>query len=224
MPPPNQESVVTQPESNRSGSFAEHTKPTVVDRFGVWLSRRSVVRHAGTMAGARIADIGCGYQASLSRNLIDEVAHVTLLDLAIAPDLAQNPKVTLLVGSFDDQIGLIADGSLDTVFCISVLEHLQDDGFALAEFRRILRPGGTLVVNVPSWWGKTALEFSAFRLKLSPREEMDDHKRYYDPRDLWPLLVKAGFVPHGIRCKRHKFGLNTLAVCRVEEPYREDRT
>jgi SAM-dependent methyltransferase len=175
------------------------------------------------MPGARIADIGCGYQASLSRSLLNEVGHVTLLDLAIAPDLAENPKVTLLVGPFEDQVGTISDGSLDTVFCISVLEHLRDDRLALAEFRRILRPGGALVVNVPSWWGKTALEFSAFRLKLSPREEMDDHKRYYDPRDLWPLLVEAGFVPHGIRCRRHKFGLNTLAVCRVEEPYREDK-
>ena len=46
---------------------------------------------------------------------------------------------------------------------------------------------------------------------------MDDHKRYYDPRDLWPLLVEAGFAPHAIRCRRHKFGLNTFAVCRVAD-------
>ena len=42
---------------------------------------------------------------------------------------------------------------------------------------------------------------------------MDDHKTYYDPRDLWPLLVRAGFRPQAIRCLRHKFGLNTFAVC-----------
>ncbi len=42
---------------------------------------------------------------------------------------------------------------------------------------------------------------------------MDDHKLYYDPRDLWPLLVRAGFKPPAIRCFRHKFGLNTFAVC-----------
>jgi hypothetical protein len=47
---------------------------------------------------------------------------------------------------------------------------------------------------------------------------MDDHKRYYDPRDLWPLLVDAGFRPSAIRCRRHKFTLNTFAVCRVGEP------
>ena len=44
---------------------------------------------------------------------------------------------------------------------------------------------------------------------------MDDHKAYYDPRDLWPMLVEAGFKPSKITCFRHKFGLNTFAVCRL---------
>jgi hypothetical protein len=69
---------------------------------------------------------------------------------------------------------------------------------------------------VPSWLGKRALEFSAFRLGLSPAEEMDDHKYYFDPKDLWPLLVRAGFRPSNIRCFRHKFRLNTFAICRVD--------
>ena len=76
------------------------------------------------------------------------------------------------------------------------------------------RPGGVLLVNVPSWRGKRFLELSAFRLGASPADEMDDHKCYYDPRDLWPMLVAAGFRPQDIRCHRHKFGLNTFAVCR----------
>ena len=60
--------------------------------------------------------------------------------------------------------------------------------------------------------GKTFLEFSAFRLGLSPKSEMDDHKMYYDKRDLWPLLVKAGFLPSAIETRYHKFGLNLFAV------------
>ncbi len=98
---------------------------------------------------------------------------------------------------------------------MSVLEHLRDDRATLGELRRITAPGGIVVVNVPTWLGKRALEFSAFRLGLSPRAEIDDHKRYYDPPELWPLLVEAGFPPSLITCRRHKFGLNTLAVCRV---------
>ncbi len=70
------------------------------------------------------------------------------------------------------------------------------------------------MINVPSWMGKRWLEFSAFRLGLSPRAEIDDHKRYYDPKELWTLLVSAGFRPSEIRCFRHKFGLNTFAMCR----------
>ena len=57
--------------------------------------------------------------------------------------------------------------------------------------------------------------YITFRLGLSPAEEMDDHKMYYDPKDLWPLMVKAGFMPHAIKCFKHKFGLNTFAVATV---------
>ena len=66
---------------------------------------------------------------------------------------------------------------------------------------------------VPSWRGRWFLELSAFRLGLSPKDEMDDHKNYYDVKDFWPLLVRAGFVPSRIQCVSHKFGLNTFAVC-----------
>ena len=75
-----------------------------------------------------------------------------------------------------------------------------------------------MLLNVPTWRGKRALELSAFRLGLSPAEEMDDHKWYFDPRDLWLMLVRAGFRPSEIRCHRHKFGLNTFAACRVSAP------
>ena len=71
-----------------------------------------------------------------------------------------------------------------------------------------------LLANVPTWWGKAFLELSAFRLGTSPPEEMDDHKMYYDKRDLWPLLVRAGFRPSRIRLRYHKFGLNLFAVAR----------
>ena len=46
---------------------------------------------------------------------------------------------------------------------------------------------------------------------------MDDHKNYYDVKDLWPLLVRGGFQPSRIQCFSHKSGLNTFAVCRAQE-------
>ena len=79
----------------------------------------------------------------------------------------------------------------------------------------MLAPGGVCLLNVPSWRGKRFLEYSAFKLGLSPADEMNDHKNYYDVKDLWPLLVRGGFQPSDIRCFRHKFGMNTFAVCKA---------
>jgi 2-polyprenyl-3-methyl-5-hydroxy-6-metoxy-1,4-benzoquinol methylase len=95
---------------------------------------------------------------------------------------------------------------------ISVLEHLHNPIETLQSCRSLLNPGGILLINVPTWIGKIFLEFSAFRLGLSPKEEMDDHKMYYDKRDLRPILIKSGFLPSNINMHYHKFRLNLFAV------------
>jgi SAM-dependent methyltransferase len=107
---------------------------------------------------------------------------------------------------------------VDVVLAISVLEHLEDDAAVLRETRRVLSDGGVLAVNVPTWLGKPFLEFSAYKLRLSPKEEMDDHKRYYNKRDLWPKLVSAGYRPSAIRLRYHKGGLNLFGTARCDAP------
>jgi SAM-dependent methyltransferase len=139
---------------------------------------------------------------------------MTLVDVAISPELSGNVKVCAIEGRLPEALGELEGGSLDLVICNSVLEHLWEPVETLREVWRILAPGGMALINVPSWRGKRYLEFSAFRLGMSPADEMEDHKAYYDPHDLWPLLVHAGFSPRDIRCGRHKFGLNTFAACR----------
>jgi SAM-dependent methyltransferase len=198
----------------RTGSFGQQSPPTVVDRFGVWMSARALRRRVGSFALKRIGDFGAGYNATFVRSVIQELDHAVLVDFRLADDLKTHPKITAIEGELPGVLSAVPSASLDIIMCVSVLEHLWDPVATLVECGRILKPGGTCFVNVPSWRGKWFLEFSAFRLGLSPREEMDDHKTYYDPRDLWPLLVRAGFVPHLIQCSRHKFGLNTFAVCR----------
>ena len=44
-----------------------------------------------------------------------------------------------------------ADATFDRVIASEVLEHIADDGAAMAELARVLRPGGTMAVTVPAW-------------------------------------------------------------------------
>jgi SAM-dependent methyltransferase len=192
--------------TQRREAFLQNGKATSVDRFGVWLSGRQIRRFVPTFAGKRIGDFGCGFQAAFTRTVLGEVAAAVLVDVALADDLKTDPRVRAIEGTLPDALAALPDAALDVVLLVSILEHVGDPLRLLSEVRRVLAPGGVALVNVPSWRGKTYLEFSAFRLGLSPAIEMDD---------LWPLLVSAGFRPSHIKCFPHKFGLNTFAVCRA---------
>lgn len=76
----------------------------------------------------------------------------------------------------------IADASLDLVISFDVLEHLHDDTAAVAEVRRVLRPGGTYLVAVP-----------ADPRLWSSHDEAVDHIRRYTRQGLLDLLDRGGF-------------------------------
>lgn len=200
-------------KGERQRAFGQNYSPTAVDRFGVWLSARQIRRYVGSLAGKRIGDFGCGYNATFVRSVLAEIDRAVLVDSAIAQDLMGQSKITAIEGVLPSALASVPDASLDVVMCVSVLEHLWEPVPLLEECFRVVRPGGICLFNVPSWRGKWFLEYSAFRLGLSPKDEMDDHKSYYDVKDLWPLLVRAGFLPSSIQCFSHKFGLNTFAIC-----------
>jgi ubiquinone/menaquinone biosynthesis C-methylase UbiE len=44
----------------------------------------------------------------------------------------------------------VADASVDCVTCTQVLEHIEDDNAAVAEFARVLKPGGHALITVPT--------------------------------------------------------------------------
>ncbi len=199
--------------NERTTSFAQERPPSPVDRLGRWLSTVRMRRYLGDVTGRRAADVGCGHDAALGMRLFEQASSLLLVDLAIDDALA-GPGRTLLCGRLPDVLGEVGDASVDAIICNNVLEHLDDPETTMAELHRILAPGGVCVVNVPSWRGKRFLELAAFRLGVAPAEEMDDHRTYYDPRDLWPMLVRAGFRPSEITVRRHKGGLNTIARCR----------
>ena len=185
---------------------------TFVDRFGVWLSYRKIRKLVGDVEGKVIADIGSGFDATLAMTMQPQAEKVFVCDFDLNDRLDEFENVVPIRHELPAALEAISDDMVDVLFCVSVLEHIEDIDRMLSEFFRVVRPGGSLFLNVPSWRGKFFLELSAFRLGLSPSESIDDHKMYFDPKDLWPLLVRSGFRPKDIKVGRHKFGLNTFSL------------
>lgn len=185
---------------------------TLVDRFGVWLSQRALRRHLPGRSDLEVLELGCGYRATQLIELEPLLQRGIGVDFKIAPELKERAGYTFYEGPIEEALPKLEGERVDVVMLISVLEHLRDPQTVLEFASRILKPTGSLLINVPTWLGKAFLEFSAFRLGLSPKVEMDDHKMYYDKRDLWPLLVDAGFKPSQIQLRYHKLGLNLFAT------------
>lgn len=158
-------------------------------------------------------DIGCGYDAWMLQKFYAWLSSGTAVDIAISENIKALSNITVYEQPVESVLPQLDQDYFNVVLMNSVLEHLEDPLFVLKECRRIMIKDGVLVINVPTWAGKSFLEMSAFTFKLSPAVEMDDHKMYFDQKDLWPLLVKAGFKPSLIKMKYHKLGLNLFSTC-----------
>ena len=195
----------------RQASFGTY-RLTLVDHFGIWLSRRAITNQIVGRDKLSVLELGCGYSA---RNLLaieDRASKLVGVDFNLSEAVKSHPKFSPMECSAEEAIEHLRGQKFDLILVISVLEHLDNPVEVLKSCRELLKPGGILLINVPTWLGKVLLEYSAFSLGLSPKEEMDDHKMYYNKRDLWPILVKSGFLPSNIRMRYHKFRLNLFAA------------
>jgi SAM-dependent methyltransferase len=202
--------------SNRERKPYGQEDLSFVDRLGVWLSQRAIARELPSGSDLEVLELGCGYRAVQLVALNPRLKRGVGVDFRLAPELANLEKLRFYTGPIEETLPKLTSEKFDAVMLISVLEHLRDPQSIIESVSGLLKPSGALLINVPTWRGKTFLEFSAFRLGLSPTVEMDDHKMYYDKRDLWPLLVRAGFKPSLIKLRYHKLGLNLFAVARRE--------
>ena len=75
-----------------------------------------------------------------------------------------------------------ASGAFDAVFLFDVLEHVDDEARALGEIRRVLVPGGKLLVTVP-----------AYMFLYGLQDVVSEHKRRYRLRPLTRVVRSAGF-------------------------------
>ncbi len=90
----------------------------------------------------------------------------------------------------------LPDAAFDTAICSHVLEHVRDDAAAMGELRRVVRPGGTALVMVPTDLERAATFEDPAIAAAAAREAafwQHDHVRLY-ARDVGARLAAAGFA------------------------------
>ncbi len=147
------------------------------------------------LLGRRVLDIGGGHGAHLD-HFVDAERFVMSVDLS--PECVQEMEQRFAGRRFAAACGDITDppflerlvaDEFDTVVCVNVLEHIEDDGAAVAAMRQILTPtAGRLFLLVP-----------AHPMLYGTPDELAGHFRRYRRRDLRNLLTAAGF--RGVRAR-----------------------
>lgn len=203
--------------TNRVEVYSEHGT-TFLDRLRTRIVFGSIRRNLPSRGNLTMLDIGCGYHARLLMSVRDKLAHGTGIDFRVAEECLRNPQLSFVLGPAEPALAGLPDQQFDVVLFISVLEHLWNPLKALTHCHRLLKPEGLLLLNVPTWAAKPVLEISAFHLGTSPACEMDDHKMYYGKRDLWPLVIRAGFRPSRVRMKYENLGMTLFARAQKDKP------
>ena len=196
---------------HRSVTYGEQGM-SFVDRLRTWLVGITIRRSIPKDKAVAVLDLGCGYHATYLRALEPRLSRGVGVDFHVSADCRTMPKLSFIEESIESALPALPAEQFDVVLFISVLEHVWDPLAALENCYRVLRKDGVLILNVPTWYAKSVLEFSAFRLGTSPACEMDDHKMYYSKRELWPLLVRAGFKPSGIKLAYQKLGMTLFGL------------
>ena len=157
-----------------------------VDEHHWWYrGRRRVIRaeldRLALPPGARILDAGCGSGRTLVElaNYGGEVCGIELNS-----DAAELARAR---GLGDVQVGRLEelpweDGAFDLITCLDVIEHVPDDVTALVELRRVVAPGGWLLVTVP-----------AYQALWSRHDEANHHYRRYSRSMLRAAARSAGW-------------------------------
>lgn len=125
------------------------------------LRAQTVLGLLAVKPGERVLDIGCGNARDIAR-IAQCGGQVIGVDISSGMVTAAKQElerigmsgITLQVG--DATCLDFPDACFDKVLCSEVIEHIPDAGQALREMRRVLKPGGSLVLSTPnkgSWYG-----------------------------------------------------------------------
>jgi SAM-dependent methyltransferase len=171
----------------------ERTVPGIPEE-NYWFRRHEAAYAAllPSCAGATVLEAGCGegYGAALIAQRAKRVLAVDYDEPTVAHVARRYPHLWTIRGNL--AFLPAASSTVDVVATFQVIEHLWDQGGFLAECRRVLRPGGRLIVTTPN------------RLTFTPDSDTPlnpYHTRELAPSELDFLVREAGFeveLLHGL--------------------------
>lgn len=157
-------------------------------RYVEQVLRRELIK-GGRQKAERVLDLGCGdgnnlrWLAPFAERLYG--SDYNLVRLARAQ--ARATGATLFLADLLNYPAF--DNSFDAIFFNHVIEHIPDDGAALATVHRILKPGGLLVLGTPNegaWWWQLAYRRAPNILATT------DHVHFYTARTIGEKMKAAG--------------------------------
>jgi SAM-dependent methyltransferase len=157
-----------------------------------WKRRRDLLL-AEARPGERVLDLGCGagrFVAALRDAGADPVG-VEIAQAALERARRTAPGADLRLLADDGSVPL-EHGSVDLVWCSEVLEHVADAAQLLLEARRVLRPGGRLLVTVP-FHGRVQAALIALARFDAHFDPLGQHLRFFTRTSLARTLAEAGF-------------------------------
>lgn len=157
-----------------------------------------------------VLDVGCGdgYHACLLNSLpgVREKVSITGIDpvsldirtATLTAESLQYDNVRFLQGSADKLD--FQDSGFDIVLCSDVIEHLPDPEQCLREIKRVLKPGGTMILTTPNDTSAVKALLNALRNRQSAMHGIDDDHISVKGLGAWLALVrKTGFRVTDIR-------------------------
>jgi SAM-dependent methyltransferase len=127
-------------------SFRQHAAESA---YNAHYDRPAVLGALGPVTGLRVLDAACGPGLYL-RELLDRGAEVTAFDAsAVMVGLARQEtanRVRIDQAVLGEPLPY-PDGAFDLIVCALAIHYARDRAAAFAEFSRVLRPGGAVVVS-----------------------------------------------------------------------------
>jgi 2-polyprenyl-6-hydroxyphenyl methylase/3-demethylubiquinone-9 3-methyltransferase len=163
-----------------------------------WERRRALLLDA-VRPGERVLDLGCGagrFLAALEQAGAEPVG-VEIAAEALERARRNVPGAELALLEPDGSLPL-AHHSVDVVWCSEVLEHVADAGQLLHEARRVLRPGGRLLVTVP-FHGRVQAVLVALGRFDAHFDPLGQHLRFFTRTSLAAALEHTGFEDVDVR-------------------------